>query len=560
MPPTRDPQSAQIPQAAETEGDAGRRATAFLAATVAVIVLLVTLRAQEPVGAGIYYDDGAYLSLARSLATGDGYVYSNLPGAVPGVKYPPAYPFVLSLAWRAFSVYPENLGVLKTLSALFWSLAAGVTVLLFARGDRTRRLVTAAVTGFAFLTVPSMSIATVLMAEPMFLVLCLSALLLAQRRTGTLRLDRADTGVGTAVALGLACGLVFLTRSIGVSLVIAILLPLAIRRAWRAAGLVSLAALVPTVPWLLWSRSRAAAVPEYVTGQYGSYGAWLGRGGAGEGTTLTRSLAAHWDPLVETLQFVWVPRASGWALGVALLALAAAVLAGARSVWKRNPALAIFPFVYLGIVVAWPYEPYRFYYVILPLMTLLVLEGLWEAIPSVRRSLPRWGAPTGAIVVAAFAINALTYHVRGHAARSWSTPQRVPARAYAPLNAWILANTREDAVIASALDPYVHWQTGRRAVPAWRFLPTDYRGVDESPEMLASALDSAIVRFGAEYAALILGPNKAARTLAAFLELHPERARKVLETEGPAVGVIYRIAPPGTAPWGPGREHEPDEQ
>ena len=51
-----------------------RTLTAVLAATVAVVVLLVTIRSQEPVGAGIYYDDGAYLALARSLADGNGYL------------------------------------------------------------------------------------------------------------------------------------------------------------------------------------------------------------------------------------------------------------------------------------------------------------------------------------------------------------------------------------------------------------------------------------------------------------------------------------------------------
>ncbi len=51
--------------------------------------------------------------------------------------------------------------------------------------------------------------------------------------------------------------------------------------------------------------------------------------------------------------------------------------------------------------------------------------------------------------------------------------------------------------------------------------------------------------------ALILGENKAARTLEAFVDLHPERALKVIQTEGPAVGVIYALAPPGEALWDP---------
>ena len=130
--------------------------------------------------------------------------------------------------------------------------------------------------------------------------------------------------------------------------------------------------------------------------------------------------------------------------------------------------------------------------------------------------------------------------------RSWASPQTIPAQAYAPLNEWIRVNTPPDAVIASALDPYVHWETGRPAVPSWQFLADDYERDDRTTEELAAALDSVIVRYDARYVALILGENKAARTLEAFVELHPERVYKLVETPGPLVGVIYAVAPPGT--------------
>jgi hypothetical protein len=189
-------------------------------------------------------------------------------------------------------------------------------------------------------------------------------------------------------------------------------------------------------------------------------------------------------------------------------------------------------------------------------VTLAAFEGLWEAVPRIRGDLPRWGIPVAAIVAAVFAVNALVYHGRGHWARAWASPQTIPARAYAPLNEWIRTNTAPDEVIASALDPYVHWDTGRPAVPSWRFLADDYGRYDRTPEVLAAGLDSVIVRYGARYVALILGENKAARTLEAFVKLHPERALRVLQTEGPAVGVIYALAPPGEALWDPDAEPE----
>ena len=361
--------------------------------------------------------------------------------------------------------------------------------------------------------------------------------------------------------MGLVGAAAFLTRSIGVTLVAALFVPLLIRGRWRPLVVTAAAAGLPALAWLGWSRARAGGVPDPIAGQYGSYGSWLGQGL--EGGALSRIgevIAANWGPFVETLQFVWVPRAAGLALGTVLLVLGAAVVFGAMAAWRRNPALVAFPVAYLAVVFAWPYEPYRFYYTIVPILTLLAFEGLWEAVPKVRGDLPRWGLPVAALVGAVFTLNAVVYHVRGHALRAWATPQTVPARAYAPLNEWIRANTAEGEVIASALDPYVHWETGRPAVPSWRFLADDYGRYDRTPEVLAAGLDSVIVRYGARYVALILGENKAARTLEAFVGLHPERAFKVVETEGPAVGVIYALAPPGEALWDPEAEAAPGER
>ncbi|MGB5675541.1 MAG: hypothetical protein WBO43_13430, partial [Gemmatimonadota bacterium] len=209
-------------------GHAGltRTFTAVIATVVVLTVMMVTIRSQEPIGAGIYYDDGAYLALARSVAEGDGYAYSNLPGHVPGVKYPPAYPAVLAVTWKAFGLYPENLTALKALNALFWSLAAGGTFLLFARGNRRRVAAIGLVTLYAFLTVPSMSVATVLLSEPLFLFACVGALLIAAAdpaRAGPgLNVAAVDSRwlggeLGWAAAAGLAGAVAFLTRSIGLT-------------------------------------------------------------------------------------------------------------------------------------------------------------------------------------------------------------------------------------------------------------------------------------------------------------------------------------------------------
>ena len=57
---------------------------------------------------GVFYDDGIYVALARSLAEGHGYHLLYLPGAPAAVHYPPLYPAFLALLWRVWPSFPDN--------------------------------------------------------------------------------------------------------------------------------------------------------------------------------------------------------------------------------------------------------------------------------------------------------------------------------------------------------------------------------------------------------------------------------------------------------------------
>lgn len=550
----------------DTSKPAGRSYRMSLTLAVAILVGIVTLWAQARVGAGVYYDDGAYLALARALAQGDGYVYSNLPEPVPGVKYPPAYPFVLAAAWRLMGSYPENLPALKGLNALLAGIAAAFTFSLFATGGRRRLVITAVVTAFTFVAVPTLSITTVLLSEPLFMLVIAGALLVAGHagRAGEVRRPVPHREGWLALAAGLLAGLAFFTRTAGLAVVAAVPASLLLRRRWRSGALAAAAALLPTVAWIAWSSARAGDVPETIVGQYGSYANWLLPGGGSEITGLPARLLqiaeSNWVPFIETLTFVWIPRAPEAAALFVILVLGVAAVYGLWRAASRNPALAVFPFLYLPLVFMWPYEPYRFLYTVLPLLTLAVLEGLLEAWPRIRPDLARWNLPVAIVAGGMLMLNTLEYQARGLWKRSWQPPQRIPASAYAPLNEWIRTNTRRDEVIASGLDPFIHWETGRPAVPSWRFLADDYGRYDRSPEVLAADLDSILARFQPSYVALIPGETKAAETLAAFVELHPDRAAKVYESEETAFpGVIYRVAPPGGSLRAPEGTSSPGE-
>ena len=75
-----------------------RRVTLVAASLTGVIVLLVGLAAIDSLPVGVFYDDGMYVVLAKSIATGHGLHWLNVPGAPPATHFPPGYPLLLASA------------------------------------------------------------------------------------------------------------------------------------------------------------------------------------------------------------------------------------------------------------------------------------------------------------------------------------------------------------------------------------------------------------------------------------------------------------------------------
>src|SRR6266699_2678187 len=88
------------------------------ALAVAAGVAAIDLR---PVG--ILHDDAMYVILARSLATGQGFRYLNLPGSPPATHFPPGYPALLAVLWKVFPRFPANVLAFKAANALLLAIA-----------------------------------------------------------------------------------------------------------------------------------------------------------------------------------------------------------------------------------------------------------------------------------------------------------------------------------------------------------------------------------------------------------------------------------------------------
>ena len=145
------------------------------------------------------------------MAAGQGYslISSPTPGVLP--LYPPAYPFILSLAYRLAPTFPENLWLLKAVSI---SAMLGAGVLIFRYFVKVKNLTANTALGLAVTTViapPFVLLATsTLMSECFFTCTLLLTIWLIKR----CREAEPQQQLRWAVWAGLAASVTFLTRSI----------------------------------------------------------------------------------------------------------------------------------------------------------------------------------------------------------------------------------------------------------------------------------------------------------------------------------------------------------
>ncbi len=195
-----------------------------------------------------FNDQFLYHHMAEGLARGDGY---QIFGEAT-LRWPPAYPFLLSLLYRATSVDPTNALLLNAvLSALAIPL-----VHWCARPVVTRRAALTAAAVVAVLPGQWLLAGTVL-TEPLAAIQILLVVGLVVRYA---------PGVRVAVALGVVIGLSALTRGEGALLGLVVVVGWWPRLPWRrlatSVALVAAVALVVIAPWIV----RNSALAGHRTG------------------------------------------------------------------------------------------------------------------------------------------------------------------------------------------------------------------------------------------------------------------------------------------------------
>ncbi|UCC30773.1 MAG: glycosyltransferase family 39 protein [Phycisphaerales bacterium] len=420
---------------------------------------------------GVYHDDAIYVSTAKALAQGDGYRLISLPGAPIQTKYPVVYPALLSLVWRIWPRFPDNLLAMQGLSLLAGAAAVGVAYLYLVRfGYFSRRV--AAASGLLCATVPFMLyISTQTLSEAPFALLVLLAMWTLEcqvRRRSSSRLS--------ALVLGVVLGLPFLCRSIGVTLIpagLVILYRARHRTRWVMCGLAGV-----TLPWVLWSLAGWGVWRQGpVNGYYADYAGWWTSSGL---PFLKQVILSNLVVALSASASLGLEGLSTWlgqlASPLSFVLFATFGLLLWISVFRQlrtHLVLPCFLIAYSVPILLCPWPPHRFLVPVLPLLLaylVRIISALLGPLLRIRRIelLPLAGLGV------AIAANVLLQHRHCELSRRTGYPYTgIPAepvawRSYEDVFAWLRTHAQPDDVVASGFDSMIYLYTDLRAFRPFR--------------------------------------------------------------------------------------------
>ncbi len=498
----------------------------WLSAFLTVLIpAAIAVWATSPYVIGVFHDDGVYALLARSLASGHGFHYSHLVGTPAATHYPPLYPLLVSVAWRVWPDFPANVSVLIRVNALLLGIAAlGLWYLAVTRASWKSAWAAAAAIACTIST-PTLTLATSLLSETLFLALLWPALALGERAA-----ESDDTRA--FVGAGVASGLLMLVRAHAIAVLAAIIILQFCRARWRGAIVTACSAVLTQVPWLAftaWARPRVAPPLE---GAYGSYLTWfvagVHEGGADLVISTVRANAAEsWLLLQDRL-------AAGFPPGIALatlLIVAAALVGGCVILARRAPVTVAFFILYVAIMLAWPYNPWRFAWAIWPLVGFLAATGIREA----WLVAGRWRPVVVAVaMLPAFAL--LRVELHAYATRAWRGPAQTATHQITPVLDWIQRNVPPGETVLTEGEPVVALYGDRPASPPISFTAREYLsppGVAEGAARLSEMLRAVPARY-----VMLLAPTTI-ESADALRDRHPGLAR-IASVSG---AVAYRVTP-----------------
>lgn len=442
-----------------------------------VAVAVAAILSIRPLPVGVFQDDGIYVALAKSLASGSGYRYVNLPGEPFATHYPPLYPAFLALLWKLSPTFPANVAVFKFANALLLAAAAGVFYVLTRRITKLSPVWSAVSVGTFTISAPTLLVSSMVLSEPLFLLLLGVALLAGERAASSGSIRDVCFAAFAIVVLAMC-------RTLGLVLLPALALILVWRRHWFSSTALVVGVVVGVLPWQMWVSAHANDVPSVLLGKYGSYLRWVTVAIEEQGLAF----------LVEVAQKNLQQFATHFALiagltaqsSVMLRAFGAVVLAGTLTVGFQKlarlaPCTAVFLTLYIGTLVLWPFSPTRFIYAIWPLIGIVFALGIqrWIKLAFASRHLSPvplnevrvWSIAT---IIVLNVVGLGVFNVRRYLQERSSGVEASSAERATPLAQWVGEHTQADDVVATDDDILIYLYTGRKAVPVTTFTAQEY--------------------------------------------------------------------------------------
>jgi hypothetical protein len=440
----------------------------------ASVLCSAILIARLPPTIGELEDDGIYLVTAKALAEGRGYRHLHLPGEPYQTKYPVLYPFLLSWIWRAISDFPVRIAAMQVLNAV---CGAGAAWLGYRLLRRTWKLPAWLAGASALLAVSNpmwLTMVGLTMSELPFALFSLAALSLAASSAhGDPASVTRNRGAARALAIGTLASAAYLTRSMGVTVVAAVLVHGALEERWRDTLVTAATAAVLCGAWWAWSswaKQANAAIPAAAALGYDlDYGVQMRASASALGRVLLHNVVTSAYSVFHLIVLpsdAWLGEQllGGWLLYAGVAIVAGLFLFG---LWTAPRGGRSLTHTYLlssfALIWLWPFDAERLLIPLLPLLLAGVLAGLWRTCQLLRR-------PWAARLIVLLGVGALLGH---YGLMTWgflSSPVHdFRSNERQLMSELIQRHTPERAVIASVNGAYYHLATGRRFVS---FVPT----------------------------------------------------------------------------------------
>lgn len=373
-------------------------------------------------------DNINYFLLAKSLAEGQGYKDIVPPIPVPHTHFPPGYPMFMALFMH---IFPENIIAMKILNGILFLIAVLMLFRIIQRVTDDNIWIAFATCLLSVVHPTLMRWSVIMMSEMLYMVISFGIILIClDLDVGKAFARKGERDWKHVALFVLLCLLVissYLVRTMGISVVLAASLAFAVTalkrlklkdRRWMASAMTVVAILVTlVVAHEGWSIRNHHVAPgsrsDYSSGflytsdhQEMTAKLWVKRL-----KTNVSEYTTSWIPLsflnpYETLDHHnhRPPTVAGWLLGLAVLFLMG--LGGFRL--KRGRILILsYIIITFGVLLLYQeqYTGIRYFTPVLPLMILLLLNGIWEAFTSpFRRAFKKEYAivPIAVLVIAAF--------------------------------------------------------------------------------------------------------------------------------------------------------------